>query len=32
MSLDATDIKILRFLQRDASPPIAEIADSVHLS
>lgn len=32
MNIDSTDIKILGLLQRDASPPIAEIADSVHLS
>jgi Lrp/AsnC family transcriptional regulator len=32
MTLDKTDIGILRFLQRDASAPISEVADSVHLS
>lgn len=30
--LDSIDIKILRLLQKDATRPISEIADSVHLS
>jgi Lrp/AsnC family transcriptional regulator, cysteine-sensing transcriptional activator len=30
--LDAVDVKILGLLQADASRPIAEIADAVHLS
>src|SRR5215510_13510151 len=31
-SLDAIDFKILDLLQTDASQPISEIADTVHLS
>lgn len=30
--LDLIDIKILRLLQKDATRPVSEIADSVHLS
>jgi Lrp/AsnC family transcriptional regulator len=31
-ALDSTDVKILAFLQQDASHAIAEIAEAVHLS
>ncbi|MEM9280137.1 MAG: Lrp/AsnC family transcriptional regulator [Pseudomonadota bacterium] len=31
-NLDETDLKILRYMQQDASPSVDQLADSIHLS